>query len=145
MSYVIYSISDPRDVSVFYIGQTMDFEQRKKSHTNSCHNSEMRLFIEEIINAGGRPLFSVLEHCTLETASILEDKWIKHYESLGYNLFNKPSGRRSIEKDPKAKQMNVMVSGATQDNETFKLRTKYMSFSAYVNSLIDNDLNGARL
>jgi len=57
----------------------------------------------------------------------------------------KKKGRPTIAKDPKAKQMNVMVSGATQENETFKLRTKYMSFSAYVNSLIDNDLNRTSL
>lgn len=51
-------------------------------------------------------------------------------------------GRPTIEKDPKRKQMNVMVSGEVQENETFKERVKYMSFSAYVNSLIDNDLKG---
>jgi len=49
-------------------------------------------------------------------------------------------GRPTIEKDPKRKQMNVMVSGSTQENEKFKERVKYMSFSAYVNSLIDADL-----
>jgi len=52
----------------------------------------------------------------------------------------KSVGRPTIKKDPKQKQMNVMVSGLTQENETFKLRTKYMSFSQYVNSLIDNDI-----
>lgn len=50
-------------------------------------------------------------------------------------------GRPTIEKDPKRKQMNVMISGSTQENETFKERVKYMSFSAYVNSLIDADIN----
>lgn len=49
-------------------------------------------------------------------------------------------GRPTIEKDPKRKQMNVMVSGATQDNANFKERVKYMSFSNYVNSLIDADI-----
>lgn len=49
-------------------------------------------------------------------------------------------GRPTIEKDPKRKQMNVMVSGEVQENETFKERVKYMSFSSYVNSLIDNDI-----
>lgn len=49
-------------------------------------------------------------------------------------------GRPTIDKDPKRKQMNVMVSGKTQDNELFKERIKYMSFSSYVNSLIDADL-----
>ena len=52
-------------------------------------------------------------------------------------------GRPTVEKDPLAKQMNVMVSGLTQENSVFKLRTKYMSFSAYVNSLIDKDLTTA--
>lgn len=50
-------------------------------------------------------------------------------------------GRPTIEKDPKRKQMNVMVSGTTQDNKNFKERLKYMSFSNYVNSLIDADLS----
>lgn len=49
-------------------------------------------------------------------------------------------GRPTIEKDPKRKQMNVMVSGEVQENEKFKERVKYMSFSSYVNSLIDNDI-----
>lgn len=53
---------------------------------------------------------------------------------------NKKLGRPEIEKDPKRKQMNVMVSGKTQDNELFKERIRYMSFSQYVNSLIDADL-----
>lgn len=53
---------------------------------------------------------------------------------------NKKVGRPEIEKDPKRKQMNVMVSGKTQENELFKERIKYMSFSNYVNSLIDADL-----
>lgn len=55
---------------------------------------------------------------------------------------SKKIGRPTIEKDPKRKQMNVMVSGDTQENEKFKDRIKYMSFSQYVNSLIDNDLKG---
>jgi len=50
-------------------------------------------------------------------------------------------GRPTIAKDPKRKQMNVMLSGDVQESEIFKERVKYMSFSAYVNSLIDKDLS----
>lgn len=53
---------------------------------------------------------------------------------------DKKVGRPTKEKDPLAKQMNVMLSGETQQSDVFKERVKYMSFSQYVNSLIDNDL-----
>lgn len=58
---------------------------------------------------------------------------------------NKKVGRPEIEKDPKRKQMNVMVSGDMQENEKFKERIKYMSFSAYVNSLIDADITPTKI
>lgn len=52
-------------------------------------------------------------------------------------------GRPQKEKDPLAKQMNVMLSGETQSHPLFKEKVRYMSFSQYVNSLIDNDLKQA--
>lgn len=50
------------------------------------------------------------------------------------------AGRPTKEKDPKQKQMNVMVPGNVQDSEAFKEKTRFMSFSQYVNSLIASDL-----
>lgn len=50
------------------------------------------------------------------------------------------AGRPEKEKDPKQKQMNVMVPGFVQDNDGFKEKTRFMSFSQYVNSLIAQDL-----
>ena len=55
---------------------------------------------------------------------------------------NKTVGRPKKEKDLIAKQFNVTLSGEVQSNEIFKERTKFMSVSQYVNSLIDKDLNG---
>lgn len=52
----------------------------------------------------------------------------------------KLAGRPTKEKDPNQKQMNVMVPGLVQSNETFKEKTRFMSFSQYVNSLIAQDL-----
>lgn len=53
---------------------------------------------------------------------------------------SKKAGRPVKEKDPKAKQFNVMIQGSVQDNESFKEKTRFMSFSQYVNSLIAQDL-----
>lgn len=53
----------------------------------------------------------------------------------------KKPGRPAKEKDPKAKQFNVMLPGTVQDNELFKEKTRFMSFSQYVNSLIAADLS----
>lgn len=52
----------------------------------------------------------------------------------------KSAGRPAKEKDPKQKQINVMVPGIVLDNDTFKEKTRFMSFSQYVNSLIASDL-----
>ena len=50
------------------------------------------------------------------------------------------AGRPKKEKDPKAKQFNVMLPGSVQDSEAYKEKTRFMSFSQYVNSLIAKDL-----
>jgi len=50
------------------------------------------------------------------------------------------AGRPKKEKDESAKQMNVMVPGYVQGNNLFKEKTRFMSFSQYVNSLIAQDL-----
>ena len=51
------------------------------------------------------------------------------------------AGRPKKEKDPKAKQFNVMLQSHVQDNENFKSAIRFMSFSQYVNSLIAKDLS----
>jgi hypothetical protein len=51
------------------------------------------------------------------------------------------AGRPKKEKDSGAKQMNVMVPSYVQKSEAFKEKTRFMSFSQYVNSLIAQDLS----
>lgn len=57
-------------------------------------------------------------------------------------MTNKKSnaGRPKKEKDPNSKQFNVTIPGEVQDNEMFKERTKFMTVSQYVNSLIHKDI-----
>ncbi|MDF3076154.1 MAG: hypothetical protein K0S09_43 [Sphingobacteriaceae bacterium] len=54
---------------------------------------------------------------------------------------DKPNRGRPI-KASKTKQMNVRVEIAKLESDKMKERTKYMSFSQYVNSLIDKDFEG---
>jgi len=50
------------------------------------------------------------------------------------------AGRPEKTKDPKQKQINVMVPGSVLSHDGFKEKTRFMSFSQYVNSLIAQDL-----
>lgn len=50
------------------------------------------------------------------------------------------AGRPVKDKDPKQKQINVMVPGSVLSHDGFKEKTRFMSFSQYVNSLIAQDL-----
>src|SRR5690349_2495854 len=89
--YSIYTLSDPRDNSVRYVGITINIKQRKSGHlcTTSKSNPDRNRWIENLKQLGTEPVFTVIDHATgLAEAQTKEQRWISVYQVRGYQLLN---------------------------------------------------------
>lgn len=104
MSYVTYKIVDPRDGVPVYIGQSIHYEIRKKSHlkkakgnlpTRNTFNIVVYLVLLESENI--EPIFEILEITQTEEESLAsETRWVKKTVELGYPLLNKWNCHKEI-------------------------------------------------
>jgi predicted GIY-YIG superfamily endonuclease len=87
----IYSLTDPINNEVFYIGQSRKFKDRRKSHIQGCHSrtAPKDLRISALLTVGLMPLLSVLEECLEAEAGEREAYYIEMFKSLGHNLCNR--------------------------------------------------------
>jgi hypothetical protein len=86
----IYALVDPRDHSIFYVGQTRDLDTRKRTHFAGGH-SVSGAMIKVIRSNGLLPLVVVLEaDVALRRLGIAEAFWIALLRRRGCTLLNVP-------------------------------------------------------
>lgn len=86
--YYIYTITDPRTNTIFYVGQSRNFEQRFSNHMST--NPQ----VVKIKDAGYRPIFTIVFKCSGKYAHMYENRFIEYFEKQGYMLNNVISQRR---------------------------------------------------
>jgi hypothetical protein len=93
MIFHIYSLTDPRSMQVFYVGQTTNPKDCLSTHIavsklpgKDGDGRAIKARVREIIQAGFRPTMSILE-TTPDKAQ--EKHWIQHCLFLGLPLLNK--------------------------------------------------------
>ncbi len=86
---VIYSITNPIDNKVIYIGRSSNFHQRIGSHLSIGHNPALTTIINELKGKNLEPTFTVLENCFSEESLEIEKKWMNHYLNLKEPLLNR--------------------------------------------------------
>ncbi len=91
----IYSLKDPRDYQVKYIGKTIDVNRRLKEHTKTCNlktNSLKNNWLRHIIGLGLYPIMEIVEECNNLIWEERERYWINYYKELGFSLKNMTNG-----------------------------------------------------
>jgi group I intron endonuclease len=91
----IYTLKDPRDYQVKYIGKTIDVNRRLKEHTkpyNLKTNSLKNNWLKHIIGLGHYPIMEILEECNKLNWEEKERYWINYYRELGFDLKNMTNG-----------------------------------------------------
>ena len=93
----IYSLKDPRDYQIKYIGKTVDIDRRRKEHNQIHRNkkSKKNSWIIHLIKNGMQPVMEVLEECKESEWIDREKYWIMYYKKLGFNLKNMTLGGES--------------------------------------------------
>jgi hypothetical protein len=89
----VYSLSDPRDSKVYYVGSTQRLYARFKAHrnrrlTNKSRSPELHAWITEVQANGLLPLLEVVERVEPDRAVERERYWIAYFAAYGEPLVN---------------------------------------------------------
>ena len=85
----IYTLVDPRDDGIVYIGTSIRPSKRLTSICNGLHcGRALAAWARELQTAGLTPKLKVIEKVTTKSRRVHELKWIKHYLNQGYDLLN---------------------------------------------------------
>jgi len=77
MEFIVYGIIDPRSDEIFYVGETGNFERRRRDHLAGTDQLS-GVVVKQIRANGFVPLFVVLERCADEEAALrTEIFWIE--------------------------------------------------------------------
>lgn len=93
--YWTYGIVDPNSKLFVYVGQTKDFERRKREHLTAHRlknppRRSIKSWLKRLHQGGLEPLFVVLEVVETETESIhSENKWVEKLAAIGQPLYNR--------------------------------------------------------
>lgn len=110
--WVVYAIVDPRTHEIFYVGQTSDFEGRKRAHSSGSH-SVCGEHIASIRNNGFLPLFILLERrADLSSALASEAFWIELLRSRGVALLNR-AGEVQRKRDMRTQRLKLELHPRT--------------------------------
>lgn len=95
----IYTLTDPRDNAVRYVGKTNNPRNRYQQHlTQFSNNKEKDAWVQELCSTNLQPIMNIIEEIDdsrprkegAESPWYTERCWIKHYLAQGAQLFNAP-------------------------------------------------------
>lgn len=92
---IIYTLEDPRNNTVKYIGITTNTLANRLSHHCSClkRNNYKINWIRQLKKLNLKPIIKELDVCdTFKEALYFERYWIKQFKSWGFNLVNSTEG-----------------------------------------------------
>lgn len=140
----IYTLVDPRDGLVKYVGKTVNVSKRKSSYRNPKDNTRCSNWIKHLISLNFAPEFKIIDEVVNNWADA-ERGYITLYKSLGANLYNHTPGgesgclnykRTQEEKDRIGlSQKGVLKSKEHNKNVSDSLKRKYRNDPVYASLL----------
>lgn len=91
----IYSLIDPRDNRIRYIGKTNNLKRRLLQHTKSkelLYNTFKNHWIKKLISLSLSPIIQVIEECDETNWQEKERYWIAYYRNIYTDLTNGTDG-----------------------------------------------------
>jgi hypothetical protein len=93
MNIYIYTLRNPINNAVRYVGQTNDLKRRFNKHiTNSKALSDSRHISHWIRSLDALPVMDIIEVCDYSVRNEREEYWINYYKEQGCDLCNSSNG-----------------------------------------------------
>jgi hypothetical protein len=90
----IYTLSDPRDGRVRYVGRTVNpLSRRLREHINTAKRGKLKdkqkeAWILELLAARLKPEIAAVEAVTIDDFKLAEKRWVSHYRASHSDLLN---------------------------------------------------------
>lgn len=127
MIVYIYSLRDPRDNALRYIGKTTNPKRRWHAHCKDFRTGHKDRWLKQLNSIGLKPIMEIVE--TIENSNDLdwqdrERWWIKSSMEAGHPLTNLDSGGNSgMEKSAETRaKLSTIFTGRKQSQETIEKR-----------------------
>lgn len=90
----IYTLKDPRDQQIRYVGKANNISQRYKAHLNNSNNptSHKNNWIALLKHLGLKPIMEIIEIVPIEEWIFWERYWISQFKTWGFDLTNHKDG-----------------------------------------------------
>lgn len=89
---IVYTLTDPRDGLVKYVGITSRPTRRMVDHLNDKRNNLKSTWVKSLKKLGLKPLFDVIDITDKENYSKIEQYWISQMKTWGFPLKNMTDG-----------------------------------------------------
>lgn len=135
----IYSLIDPFDNNIKYVGRTSSIERRTRQHYSQNHNERLHSWLLSLSEKDVKPVVSIIEECDNKQIAIeREAYWIHFYAQQGI-IFNikaiKNSTQHTKNKYPNANKHVITVSLDLEVIKALK-KTAKNNYSQYVNQIL---------
>lgn len=89
----IYTLTDPRNGNIFYVGRTtMSLERRlganNYKNSNSNCNPHLRTYLMDLEEHGYRAIIEEIDTCSFNNRTIVEEYWIQQISAWGFAITN---------------------------------------------------------
>lgn len=90
----IYTLSDPRNNQVRYVGKTNNPKQRRSAHgvLTREQKSRKKNWVKHLKSLGLKPVFEIIEEVNIDGWKEAEKFWITQFKAWGFRLLNHTSG-----------------------------------------------------
>jgi predicted GIY-YIG superfamily endonuclease len=114
--HAVYTLSDPRDNVIHYVGISKNVQKRFKQHvTCSGVNLEKNAWVLQLLQQGLSPTLTVIEMVVGVTVARQREKyWIEHYAEQEAPLANKPNTFEEFFKGYGTDEWNIKYRGGVQ-------------------------------
>ena len=90
----IYTLSDPRNNQVRYVGKTNNPKQRRSAHgvLTREQKSRKKNWVKHLKSLSLKPVFEIIEEVSIDEWKEAEKFWITQFKAWGFILLNHTSG-----------------------------------------------------
>jgi hypothetical protein len=119
----IYILTDPRDNSVRYVGQSADPASRLLGHISDNHmitKSRKHSWVLNLRAIGMTPRMFVVDNVETAESNAAERRWIEHFRAKGADLLNKPTYAKFNRSPRLARRVPVDTPNADVTNTSLR-------------------------
>jgi hypothetical protein len=137
--HYIYTLTDPIDNLVKYIGRTKNIKQRYYTHTkNSKDNTPKNNWIKSLKNNELKPIIEILDEGDETNIDDLEIYWISQFKTWGFDLKNWTSGGEFYNTYWKGKNLpEYMISKIKNTFQNKNINKPVVQYSIKTNVIIN--------